>query len=72
MSSDPEPVESGFFKDGECAVARADADGPHGAGLFELERGMAGIVLPKTVSYRCPGLDLGRQGGERRPEVRRC
>ena len=72
VGSDPEPMERGFFKDRECPVACADADGPHGAGLFELERRMAGIVHPQTISHLCPGLDLGRQGGERRPEVRRC
>lgn len=70
MSANPEPMVRIIPQQGERAVIFRDSCRPEWAGLFELQRGMAGIVFPEAVLFARGQFDFRRQIRIRLPESR--
>ncbi len=69
MRSDPEPEHTARYFDGQC-----DAGDPHGAvfaDLFEMKRGVIGIVLQQLEVASGKRTNLLRKRDETLPELRR-
>lgn len=69
MGANPEPEDTVFHLDGQRPVMNAYSHGPEGAGSLEVQRRVIRIRLQQHEGSVRDGLNTGRKGFVRTPEV---